>query len=788
MRLSSATRRAALAPMLFACVLGIVLAMPSHALAEDVVATTNDTQTTAQGGGFAAITLTARTSGDPIEGVTFEFTYVDSVSDAITGLGEVTTDSTGLAGLTVTREGRYFAKYVRGLDTTKYSDAELKSLKYEMTITSSDDSGVQLVQDWQLQQANIRYRDIITSGDSVLACGGIDGDAVIYIPGDETYDGKEIALDPADGKGVIVKVDTSTGKILWVSQFDNDRSYSMVDMGDGTTALVDYKAASGALGPKVHLFDADGNETGSFVVPAPWREFDINKTSDGCIVVVADDNRVYKYDLAGNKQYISGSLETSGASPAKSIVQTGDGDFLVAGGGETANSYVGKYGVADDGAVTKRWVFNMSAANARFNDAIETTEDGSLFYIAVGDITTAEGTNSYTIPGSQTSSGDAITIDTNANGAKTAVIVKLNAKGKVVFAQSFFGSDATSHTEQEFDSVATATDGAGGYVVAGKAAGTVTIKAENSILGETETVHASDISAADSAIVRWSSDGKYIDSYLYGTDTADDEYYAVASADGKVWATGNDSFAGIVQLSSTLTAIPRSITVAEANSFKVTCSVDADTGGTISGQGWVYYEECLDGAHTTKAITATPDAGHYLWKIEVNGKVVAMPFSTDAYTLSPLLMDEDKDVVAFFVEGDVPSFVASFESNGGSAVDPQTITAGDTITEPATPTRDGYAFAGWYADKRLTRAWDFSTAVTADVTLYASWTADPTTPDEPTTPDVPTTPSEPSDVIPTDGGTITPQTSDPTSSAAAVLVALAGSAIAIGMIGRRREA
>jgi hypothetical protein len=47
----------------------------------------------------------------------------------------------------------------------------------------------------------------------------------------------------------------------------------------------------------------------------------------------------------------------------------------------------------------------------------------------------------------------------------------------------------------------------------------------------------------------------------------------------------------------------------------------------------------------------------------------------------------------------------------------------------------------------------------------------------------PTTPSEPSDVIPTDGGTITPQTSDPTSSAAAVLVALAGSAIAIGMIG-----
>ena len=65
----------------------------------------------------------------------------------------------------------------------------------------------------------------------------------------------------------------------------------------------------------------------------------------------------------------------------------------------------------------------------------------------------------------------------------------------------------------------------------------------------------------------------------------------------------------------------------------------------------------------------------------------------------------------------------AFESNGGSAVPTQTVAFRGKVTKPADPTRSGYAFAGWYADAALTQPWDFDTAVSSYMTLYAKWTA-----------------------------------------------------------------
>ena len=47
---------------------------------------------------------------------------------------------------------------------------------------------------------------------------------------------------------------------------------------------------------------------------------------------------------------------------------------------------------------------------------------------------------------------------------------------------------------------------------------------------------------------------------------------------------------------------------------------------------------------------------------------------------------------------------------------------GNKLVKPADPTREGYAFAGWYTDEACTKAYDFSASVTADMTLYAKWT------------------------------------------------------------------
>lgn len=62
-----------------------------------------------------------------------------------------------------------------------------------------------------------------------------------------------------------------------------------------------------------------------------------------------------------------------------------------------------------------------------------------------------------------------------------------------------------------------------------------------------------------------------------------------------------------------------------------------------------------------------------------------------------------------------------FDAQGGSSVNGQTPASGSTVSKPTDPTREGYTFAGWYTDEACTKAYDFSVAVTADMTLYAKW-------------------------------------------------------------------
>jgi len=70
-----------------------------------------------------------------------------------------------------------------------------------------------------------------------------------------------------------------------------------------------------------------------------------------------------------------------------------------------------------------------------------------------------------------------------------------------------------------------------------------------------------------------------------------------------------------------------------------------------------------------------------------------------------------------------PLFLVTFDSQGGSAVDAQTVEEGGLITEPTAPTKTGSTFGGWYKEPWSTNPWDFdSDTVTADMTLYAKWT------------------------------------------------------------------
>ena len=73
----------------------------------------------------------------------------------------------------------------------------------------------------------------------------------------------------------------------------------------------------------------------------------------------------------------------------------------------------------------------------------------------------------------------------------------------------------------------------------------------------------------------------------------------------------------------------------------------------------------------------------------------------------------------------VTEFTVSYDMNGfGDAIASETVQAGATATAPTAPTAAGYTFGGWYTDAECTVAYDFATAVNADITLYAKWTKD----------------------------------------------------------------
>ncbi len=70
-------------------------------------------------------------------------------------------------------------------------------------------------------------------------------------------------------------------------------------------------------------------------------------------------------------------------------------------------------------------------------------------------------------------------------------------------------------------------------------------------------------------------------------------------------------------------------------------------------------------------------------------------------------------------------YVVSFETNGGSSVNSINVYSGEKAIKPADPTKDYYAFAGWYSDINLRQAFDFNTPVTEDITLFAKWNPSP---------------------------------------------------------------
>ena len=66
----------------------------------------------------------------------------------------------------------------------------------------------------------------------------------------------------------------------------------------------------------------------------------------------------------------------------------------------------------------------------------------------------------------------------------------------------------------------------------------------------------------------------------------------------------------------------------------------------------------------------------------------------------------------------INQYTITFDTDGGSAVDAQTVAYGEKAKTPADPTKTGYTFAGWELGGN---AYDFAAAVTGNMTLTAKW-------------------------------------------------------------------
>ena len=136
-----------------------------------------------------------------------------------------------------------------------------------------------------------------------------------------------------------------------------------------------------------------------------------------------------------------------------------------------------------------------------------------------------------------------------------------------------------------------------------------------------------------------------------------------------------------------------------------------------------HWHACAD-----KGCKETKDKAEHTWD---GGNVTVEPTTeqkgTMVYTCTVCRREKTESINELVVGTE---YTITFDSKGGSAVQPIKASAGAAITAPAAPTKDGFVFAGWYesTDGGVTlsdTAFSFSYMPARVFTLYAKWaTAD----------------------------------------------------------------
>ncbi|MBQ8678912.1 MAG: chitobiase/beta-hexosaminidase C-terminal domain-containing protein, partial [Treponema sp.] len=136
----------------------------------------------------------------------------------------------------------------------------------------------------------------------------------------------------------------------------------------------------------------------------------------------------------------------------------------------------------------------------------------------------------------------------------------------------------------------------------------------------------------------------------------------------------------------------------DGNTVTITC---ATTGATI------YYT--IDGTAPTTAST------EYTAAITLTKDITIKAFAVKAECTDSAVATQSCTYV-------IPKVTVKF-MNGTTEVDSKTINSGTKVTAPAAPEKTGYTFGGWISGETTVDAEAETSAITADVTYTAKWTA-----------------------------------------------------------------
>ncbi len=178
------------------------------------------------------------------------------------------------------------------------------------------------------------------------------------------------------------------------------------------------------------------------------------------------------------------------------------------------------------------------------------------------------------------------------------------------------------------------------------------------------------------------------------------------------------------QYTGTVVSLPTAVVIAaDAPSIPVELVTLDQTSATVIRGGALQLTVTVRPSNATNQTVTWSSDNEAVATVDSAGVVTAVAVGSANITVTTA--DGGKTAVCQITvkeEEEAQTFQVTFNTQGGSAIEAQTVAEGGKVTRPADPTRSGYTFGGWYTDAACTAAYSFDTAVTADLTLYARWT------------------------------------------------------------------